>query len=259
MRRFKDFPDEDEYVMATVTGINPNSAFVVLDEYNNRTGMVHVSEVANTWVRDIRQFLNVGQKLVLKVVAIDTLKGHINLSLKRVKPSAKRDKTAEFKNEKKADSLMKFVQKELQLNDKEREAMEYKLLEKFSQVYPLFELGAQENGEEALVAEGLTKEWAKAIATVAQKNIKIKEVEIRGTLTIKCYSSNGLELIKQALKEASAQENVEIKYISAPQYQLTIRGPDYPVVEKILATTVDGVIELVKKNQGEAEFARTEQ
>jgi translation initiation factor 2 subunit 1 len=259
MRRFKEYPDEDEYVMATVTGINPNSAFVVLDEYNNRTGMVHVSEVANTWVKDIRQFLNVGQKLVLKVVAIDSTKGHINLSLKRVKPSARRDKTAEFKNEKKAESLLKFVQKELQLNDKERESLEYKLQEKFSHLYPLFELGAQENGEESLVAEGVSAEWAKAISAVAKKNIKTKEVEIKGILTLKSYSSDGLELIKKALAEAADHENVDIKYISAPQYQVTITGPDYPVVEKILSSTVDEVIALLKKSQGEAEFARIEQ
>lgn len=259
MRRFKEYPDEEEYVMATVTGLNPNSAFVTLDEYNNRTGMIHVSEVANTWVKDIRQFVNIGQKLVLKVVAIDRTKGHINLSLKRVKPSAKRDKTAEFKNEKKAESLLRFVQKELQLNDKEKEAMEYKLQEKFSHIFPLFEVGAQENGEDALVTEGIPKEWAKAIAAVSKKNIKTKEVEIRGTLTLKSYSSNGLELIKKALEEASKHDNVEIKYISAPHYQLTIKGSDYPIVEKTLSSTIEDVIALMKKNQGEAEFTRAEQ
>ena len=61
-------------------------AFVALPE--NKTGMVHISEVANTYVSDIRQHLTEGQDV--KVVVIGTENGKINLSIKRLeeKPQA---------------------------------------------------------------------------------------------------------------------------------------------------------------------------
>ena len=55
-------------------------AFVSLPE--NKTGMVHISEVANTYVSDIRQHLTEGQDVKVMVVAIDGNK--INLSIKRL-------------------------------------------------------------------------------------------------------------------------------------------------------------------------------
>ena len=55
-------------------------AFVALGD--NKTGMVHISEVANTYVSDIRQHLTEGQDV--KVMVIGTDNGKINLSIKRL-------------------------------------------------------------------------------------------------------------------------------------------------------------------------------
>ena len=55
-------------------------AFVALPE--NKTGMVHISEVANTYVSDIRQHLTEGQDI--KVVVIGLENGKVNLSIKRL-------------------------------------------------------------------------------------------------------------------------------------------------------------------------------
>ena len=55
-------------------------AFVALPE--GKTGMVHISEVANAYVSDIRQHLTEGQDV--KVVVIGNENGKINLSIKRL-------------------------------------------------------------------------------------------------------------------------------------------------------------------------------
>ena len=62
-------------------------AFIALPE--NKTGMVHISEVANTYVSDIRQHLTEGQDV--KVVVIGTENGKINLSMKRLEPKPQRE------------------------------------------------------------------------------------------------------------------------------------------------------------------------
>ena len=65
-----------------VKSITNFGAFIALPE--NRTGLVHISEVANAFVSDIRQFLTEGQDV--KVLVIGNENGKINLSIKRLEP-----------------------------------------------------------------------------------------------------------------------------------------------------------------------------
>jgi len=70
-----------------VKSITNFGAFVALPE--NKTGMVHISEVANAYVSDIRQHLTEGQDV--KVMVIGTEGGKINLSIKRLEPKPQRE------------------------------------------------------------------------------------------------------------------------------------------------------------------------
>ena len=70
-----------------IKSITNFGAFVALPE--NKTGLVHISEVANTFVSDIRQHLTEGQDV--KVVIINTDNGKINLSIKRLEPKPQRE------------------------------------------------------------------------------------------------------------------------------------------------------------------------
>ena len=65
-------------------------AFIALPE--NKTGMVHISEVANAYVSDIRTHLTEGQDV--KVVVIGNENNKINLSIKRLEPKQPRENTA---------------------------------------------------------------------------------------------------------------------------------------------------------------------
>ena len=66
-----------------VKSITNFGAFIALPE--NKTGMVHISEVANAYVNDIRQYLTEGQDVKVMVIALDPA-GKINLSMKRLEP-----------------------------------------------------------------------------------------------------------------------------------------------------------------------------
>ena len=70
-----------------VKSITNFGAFVSLPE--NKTGMVHISEVANAYVSDIRAHLSEGQDV--KVVVIGNENGKINLSIKRLEPKPVRE------------------------------------------------------------------------------------------------------------------------------------------------------------------------
>lgn len=68
-----------------VTGITKFGAFVSLGE--NKSGLVHISEIANSYVNDIHDHLQEGQSVKVKILAIDE-NGRINLSIKRAQPAA---------------------------------------------------------------------------------------------------------------------------------------------------------------------------
>ena len=74
-------------VEGKVKSITKFGAFISLPE--NQTGMVHISEVANSYVSDIRQHLTEGQDV--KVVVISLENGKVNLSIKRLQPKPQRE------------------------------------------------------------------------------------------------------------------------------------------------------------------------
>ncbi len=73
-----------------IKSITNFGAFVALPE--NKTGMVHISEVANAYVSDIRQHLTEGQDV--KVMVIGTENNKINLSIKRLEPKPQRENSS---------------------------------------------------------------------------------------------------------------------------------------------------------------------
>lgn len=66
-----------------VTGITNFGAFVELP--GGETGLVHISEIAEVYVRDINDFLKTNDRVTVKVISIDE-RGKIGLSIKQAKP-----------------------------------------------------------------------------------------------------------------------------------------------------------------------------
>ncbi len=69
-----------------VTGIMNFGAFVSLA--GGKSGLVHISEIANTFVKDVHDYLQVGQTVRVKVLAINE-QGKINLSIKAAQEELK--------------------------------------------------------------------------------------------------------------------------------------------------------------------------
>ena len=63
-----------------ITGITNFGAFVQLE--NGKTGLVHISEVALTYVKDIAEHLKENDAVKVKVLSIDE-RGKISLSIKK--------------------------------------------------------------------------------------------------------------------------------------------------------------------------------
>lgn len=75
-------------VEGVVTGITNFGAFVELP--GGKVGLIHISEVADVYVRDVKDFLKEQDKVKVKVLAVDE-RGKIGLSIKQLQePSAKK-------------------------------------------------------------------------------------------------------------------------------------------------------------------------
>ena len=70
----QDFPEEGDLVLCTVTSVQFHSVFVDMDEYG-KGGMIHISEVSPGRIRNIRDFVKEGKKIVCKVLRINQEKG----------------------------------------------------------------------------------------------------------------------------------------------------------------------------------------
>lgn len=81
-------------VEGKVTRITNFGAFVELDE--GKVGLIHISEVADVYVNDVRDFLSEGDTVQVKVLNIDGNK--IALSLKQAKPKPPENDGQSFKN-----------------------------------------------------------------------------------------------------------------------------------------------------------------
>ena len=72
-------------VEGKVTGITKFGAFVALPE--GKSGLVHISEIAYTYVNDVKDHLKEGQEVKVKVIGIDE-NGRINLSIRKINVTA---------------------------------------------------------------------------------------------------------------------------------------------------------------------------
>ena len=251
------FPEEDDMVLCTVTSIQYHSVFVNLDEYG-KTGLIHISEIAPGRIRNIRDFVVEDKKVVCKVLGVNKERGHIDLSLRRVNENQKRIKINEIKQEQKAEKIVEFVAKSInaELKGLYREIIE-KISKKYPSLYPCFEDVSNEKiGIDEL---GIQKNISKVLEEAIKQRIKKAEVEIGGNLKLTTYNSDGIEIIKNALKKAQeTSENVHITYEGGGVYKVKVKAPNYKEAEDILKKTTNVAIEHIRSEKGFGEFLRKE-
>ena len=250
-----EWPQKREIVLGTVTRVNPFSAFVSLDEYDNKEGMIHISEVAGKWVRDIRKFVKVGQKVVVMVMRTDRDKNHITLSLKRVKKYDAEKKMKDYKKEIKAEKMLNMLAEKNKITlDKVYEEVGFQLQDIFGEVFKAFQMSLTDKGYDLLIKKGVPKKWADQIKAVADEQMELKEVDIKGSLELKSYEPDGVNIIKKVLEDAEKKYKVEVKYVSAPKYTIMLKTKDAKAGERKLNKVGEEIANKVKELNGEGVF-----
>lgn len=115
-------------VKGTVTCIESYGAFMSFDEYY--TGLIHISEISKGFVKDINEFLKVGDHIYVEILDIDENDAHLKLSIKninyRINGKSKSKKIIETENgfNTLAKKLPKWVNNELKKIKKETNSID---------------------------------------------------------------------------------------------------------------------------------------
>lgn len=181
-------PEDGEIVIATVKEVTGHGAYVTLDEYNNMTGFLHISEIATGWIRNLERYVRPMQKAVLKVIRVDKTRGKVDTSLKQVSGEERKSKLIEVKKNEKAMAFMDFIKSKLKLTNEQVSEIEEKLLQKYDYVYNAFEAIARK-GPEAIQSIELAPEMMNAIEEESNK-IQIPQMEVRGLMEVSSKKSH---------------------------------------------------------------------
>ncbi|ADI74811.1 translation initiation factor 2, alpha subunit [Methanohalobium evestigatum Z-7303] len=257
-----EWPNVGDFVVCTVKNVTDFGAYVTLDEYGDKEGFIHISEIKAGWVKYVRDYVREGQKIVCKVLKVDPNRRHIDLSLKDVNEHQKREKIQQWKNEQKASKWLQFVAEETGTDEKTLSNLKSIFTDEFGSPYAAFEEAAM-YGEDAFENIKIDKSLEEKITKIAQDNIKIPYVEIAGYVDLTSNAPDGIENIKQALNDAdSTKENyssnvkIDISYTGAPRYRIKVNAPDYKTAENALKNAAETATNTIRNLGGKGEFYR---
>lgn len=254
----KGFPEEGELLLCTVTKIFGHSVFVNCEEYN-RSGMIHISEISPGRIRNLRDYVVEGKRIICSVLRVNIEKGHVDLSLRRVNDGQRRKKLDQVKQEQKSEKIIEHVAKELSLDKKQfSEEVTEKVLSHYKNITSCFVNVVSD--KVSLEELGIAKKAAAELTKVIKERMKPPKILIGGNLSLKNYQGDGISIIKEALKKAQeiGKSDAKVKYVGGGKYSISVTSEDFKHAEKILKEMTETAISIVEKKDGVASFKRTE-
>jgi translation initiation factor 2 subunit 1 len=255
------FPSVNDLVICTISKVFAHGAFARMDEYGGREGFIHISEVASTWIKNIRDFVKEGQKTVAKVLSVDSEKGHVDLSVRRVGDAQRKNKMQEWKRAQKAEKLLEIAAKEIKKSiDDAYEEVGFKLEDKYGEIYTALE-EMTISGEEVFEGMNIPEEWKAPVMRVAKENIVLPTVNVVGYLDLRCPLPDGVERIKEAILEAKGGDygdgiKLDIRYIKSPRFSVSVEAPDYRTAEEVLKNFAEKAVKGMRQRGGTGKFTR---
>ena len=190
---------EDDIVMCTVKKIEGTTVFVEIE--NNGEGSIVMSEIAAGRIRNIRDYVSQGKKIVCKILKAS--RGHIELSLRRVTAKEKEEIKEKYEKERNLISMLKASVK----NPEE-------VFKKIRDAYEALDFLEEARSSQQIIERFLPKSEAQAFAKILAEK-KEKEKIVKKTIEIKSFSPSGLEDIKLVLQ---APADIGVKYLGSSKF-----------------------------------------
>lgn len=220
----------EDIVICTVERIAGTVVFVNIDEFGKQ-GSIVLSEIAPGRIRNLRDYVFPGKKIICKILRISG--DSIDLSLRRVTPKEQKEIRDRTKLKKSYESIFKTI-----LGEK-AEKIIYEIEEK-EDLYEFME-EARENPEP--IEKILGKENAKKILDILNSQKK-KKFMIKKEIILTSSNQNGMSEIKKILGNLP---RIEVSYISAGHYLLKIEDENPKKADQELKASLKDIEKKAKK------------
>ena len=232
--KMKSQLEEGQLVLCNVEKISGTSVFVKIEDYNLQ-GTITFPEISPGRIRNIRDFVFPGKKIVCKVLRLKP--GMMELSLRRVKVNERNEFNERYKREKSYTAMLKTMLKE------KAESMITKIKEDEASLFDFFEK-VKENSK--LLEKYLSQENSEKINKILSEK-KVKEKIISKKFSLFSKDSSGINIIKTIMKESSKGTDCEFSYISAGKYIIKIKTKNPKQGEAEMNKVIDNIETLSKR------------
>ncbi len=247
-------PHKGELVIITITRVMKYGAVAQLDEYPGVEGFLPIREVSSKWIKNIKDYVRVGQKTVAKVMEYDRNKGVANISLRKVTEEERRKILELHANLKKSRKILEMALKHAKSRQKV-EDIEAKILSDYDNIYD-FMLDVFDEGKAAAEEMGLSPKLSAALEALVKRSYKPKRIIIKEDLFIEVPGEKGIELIKEALKKAEKYVD-GLMYVGAGHFLLEWDGDDYKSMKKRI-NSAKAAVNTLSKVAARLEFVEHE-
>jgi translation initiation factor 2 alpha subunit (eIF-2alpha) len=204
--------EEGDNVLCTVKRISGTTVFVhIEDDPKHREATIVTSEIAPGRIRNLREYVVPGKKIVCKILSIDK-SGNIHLSLRRVSDKEKREVLDREKKEKSSWSIIKSVGKE------KSEEIVKKIKEKEKSLYDFLQKCKTEPKQ---LEKFFTSEETEKICKILEQ-AKPQRVEVKKQFSLTSKKSDGITTIKNILKPYA-----DVSYLAAGRFVITLKSENY--------------------------------
>jgi len=254
-----EFPEVDDLVMVRVNRINEIGAFVSLLEYNDKEGIILLSELSRRRMRSVNKHIRVGKKEVLQVLRVDKEKGYIDLSKKNLKDEDIVECTQRYMKSKTVHSIMSHVADTQTGTDKIYtledlyKTIGWPLYEKYGHAYDAFKKAAA--GEDIFEGLQAADHIKDAILKTIQHRLGSQPVKIQADIQVTCFSYEGIDAIKPALRAGqncgTNEEPIKVQLVCSPEYILVTTSTDPERGISTVKKAIEAIQTEIKKHGGD--------
>eukprot|EP00047_Mylnosiga_fluctuans_P002496 m.224745 g.224745 ORF g.224745 m.224745 type:complete len:324 (+) comp11144_c0_seq1:36-1007(+) len=255
------FPEVDDVVMVKVRQIAEMGAYVELLEYDKIEGMILLSELSRRRIRSINKLIRVDRNEPVVVLRVDKEKGYIDLSKRRVSPEEAKKCEEKFNKAKSVNSILRHVAETENVDLEELyKATAWPLETKFGgpgSSYDAFKLALTEDPAlptSVFAGLELPPKLKNELVTNIRRRLTPQPVKIRSDLEVACYSSEGIDAIKDALRAgltlSTEQQPVKITLIAPPHYVATTVSLDKDVGIALLTEVIEKIKAKIAEKDG---------
>jgi len=247
-----NFPSVGEKVVLKIKRIEQYGVIADLVEYEGVEAFIHISQVSNSWIKNIRNFVSDGQIRVGQVTEVREDKKEVDTSLRKVSSAQEKKRLLLLRRKRRADKLFEMFCGEIKEDFKKLyEQIAVPLSRDFGDMLTAFEeIKLDKN---VLKTYKVPKKIEDALIKFIEKNVTLPEVTLYADLELSLKTGNAIDEIKKVLVD-TLKKGVQIEYLSAPKYRLIAIGNEYQSVEEIITNAANFCVNSIEKIGGTGKF-----